>query len=102
MENIKYDIEEIAFGMSIEPYLKQMLLEENIKIIQPYELATLCMGVYEMYKSLFENDELLPEEENNLDLFINNYKFLIKENLNKLIDKYKEMQEIEEQNILYC
>lgn len=99
---LKYTMEEIAFGMSVEPYVKKMLFDENIKIVAPYELASVCMGVYEMYKTLLENDNLLEDEENDINLFLENYEYSIRETLSDLFKKQKEINDLEEQNILYC
>lgn len=99
---LKYTMEEIAFGMSVEPYVKKMLFDENIKIVAPYELASVCMGVYEMYKTLLENDSLLENEENDINLFLENYEYSIRETLSDLFKKQKEINDLEEQNILYC
>lgn len=100
-KSIKYSMEEIAFGMSVEPYVKQMLFDENIKTVAPYELASICMSVYEMYKTLLENDGLLEDEENNITLFLENYEQSIKDSLLKIFKQHKEIQKLEEQNILY-
>lgn len=98
---LKYSMEEIAFGMSVEPYVKQILFDEDIKTVAPYELASVCMGVYEMYKTLLENDGLLEDEEKDITLFLENYEQSIKDSLLKIFKQHKEIQELEEQNILY-
>ena len=98
---LKYTMEEIAFGMSVEPYVKQMLFDEDIKTVAPYELASVCMGVYEMYKTLLENNGLLEDEEKDITLFLENYEQSIKDSLLKIFKQHKEIQKLEEQNILY-
>lgn len=101
VEKLVYSKEDTMFIIYISQEISDILIEENIIDIDIYYLASICIGLYETYKKDLLENKLTEEEKKDIGIFIFNNRQSIKFGVLKLIERFKEQDELNQQNILY-